>query len=844
MRKIWMPTVLLLAGVALSSAEITRFKTAADSWDNAFAAALKSTQYLTLPPGEYKLTRTLEVPNGLTLVFENGAALVSSAAPVIRFTGGTLTLEGRGRPGRLEGTATGRRGWSTSRRAAVIDLNHTAAGKASAELVVRNMTIKGFNGIDGYWRRPEKGNVGAVDIAGCRFECAEKAIGILVPELRSCRIENSVFDGADGPIFLNCPIPDGVVIRGNILRNFGRCGMMIGKAGQIAEGCTRHVPNAIVHDNQLLGGGRGETIRDSYTQGILIYGHNVSVQGNIVRDVNRGEPLPDGSIGRQIRTPEGEILRGKTIKVNGKPRRLAGAAIYLKANRALVQGNICTNSGWRSVIEIKTGGKEHFVSVVGNVVDGRALAVDESFGFECNSGRSLWANNVVYDMPHQAFVVRSGFENTFLNNLIVNAKVGFALSGRTPGQNELIAGNRFINVKFPVALDGKKLREGTGRDVYLPPPARIGDHDELPAPGPAWYGRQLLRGDRMYLGVKKDSEYRWMELTGKIIPVKRYRIVGPELAFNADQSGRQKTGKKAWNNPLHPGWTLFMRSAGEKPINPNDGHISFDTKNFKTGGRSLKIAFRGVAGEWRLRQALSLRPGARYRATAVVRGEEPENLRLEVIGANGFSEQIRARDDRNWQTLSVDFTTPSHSGRCTLSVRGSKTTAEKAAWLDSVSVRELEEVSATGRAYKVSGPELAAPATMTEPGKLPAGWDASTPTANLVLKSGEDRTLSVARKDSTGNLLLSQNVKLEPGKRYRATAALKSVSLRRISFSVKTPDGRSFAGRSPDSAEWETSRIDFVAPEKRGNSVLRIWIGGLKPGEEFQVGRVSLRRLE
>ena len=62
--------------------------------------------------------------------------------------------------------------------------------------------------------------------------------------------------------------------------------------------------------------------------------------------------------------------------------------------------------------------------MVNNVVDGKSLAIDESYAFECNSGRSLWANNIVYDVPQQAFVVRSGFENTFMNNLIVNARVG------------------------------------------------------------------------------------------------------------------------------------------------------------------------------------------------------------------------------------------------------------------------------------------------------------------------------------------------------------------------------------------------------------------------------------
>ena len=87
-----------------------------------------------------------------------------------------------------------------------------------------------------------------------------------------------------------------------------------------------------------------------------------------------------------------------------------------------------------------------------------------------------------------------------------------------PGQNELIAGNRFLNVEHPVAVDNKENTEGVGEDILLPPPARIENNAELPEPGPKWHGRQIVRGDKIYLGIRQGEEYCWMEMQGKVLP--------------------------------------------------------------------------------------------------------------------------------------------------------------------------------------------------------------------------------------------------------------------------------------------------------------------------------------
>lgn len=72
--------------------------------------------------------------------------------------------------------------------------------------------------------------------------------------------------------------------------------------------------------------------------------------------------------------------------------------------------------------------------------------------------------------------------------------------------------------------------------------------------------------------------------------------------------------------------------------------------------------FPDSSGQWRLRQPVSLERGERYRATAVVRGDEPRNLHLEVF-AGGRSFQVRAEDKKSWQTLTMDFQVPKKAGR-------------------------------------------------------------------------------------------------------------------------------------------------------------------------------------
>ena len=834
MKKTFILSAIAAAMTLAAQVDLAAFKTASNTWADAFNAAKAKDSTIKIPKGTYNISKTLEVTSDLRLIFEEGAHFAFSVAPAIRLKSGTLRMESDGAGAKL--TSSGKfTGFATADRGTMIDLNYSGKDPKlpPASLIMRNMELKAGMCVDGADKKIGAEKIGVIDIEKCRFYAGERGVDLICPQVKSLRaVENKFFGGNVG-LQVMAAIPEGAYVCGNILREIGRAAIVLGKGGQIAQGCTTHLPNAIVHDNQILKGGHGAKLTHSYIHGILIYGHNVSVQGNIVRDFNRGVPVPGARAGQHLLV-DGKVYRERSRMSNGKSIRLAGAAIYLKANRAIVHSNICTNSGWRSVIEIKTGGKEYYTSVINNVVDGKSLAIDESFAFECNSGRSLWANNIVYDVPHQAFVVRSGYENSFMNNLIINAKVGFALSGRTPGQNELLNGNRFIDVEYPIALDGKKPRHAGGLDVHLFPPSHLSADAELPVPSQAHAGRMVVKGSSIFYCVNTGKGFTWMELSGKAVKQKEWRVVGPELVLNADQSGKDKL-PPSLSNPLYPGWTCYMRNANEKVLDPKDGHVTFDTENFLTGGRSLKFYFKGTTGEFNVRQPLNLTPGKRYRAFAKVKGEEPRNWRLEVLLPGGFSEQIRAQEDQNWQTLSVDFTLPPSSGSCTLMVRGSKTSEGKAMWLDSVSVRELQDASLPPpRVRKTVGDDLLAKS------KTPIKWTASPADGIIKKEDGGVVAVSAQKKRS---LLYSARVFLTPGKDYRFALELKNDRPHLSAPSVKI-GSKGFSCRTTNSTDWQKNEVDFTVPAGKGDVNLRVWTGGIAPGEFFRIRNLSVKELE
>jgi len=309
-----------------------------------------------------------------------------------------------------------------------------------------------------------------------------------------------------------------------------------------------------------------------------------------------------------------------------------------------------------------------------------------------------------------------------------------------------------------------------------------------------------------------------------------------------------------------------MLSSNEKVLNPADGHVSYDKENFQTGTQSLKVAFQSVSGNWQLSQGISLEAGKRYRASAVVRGEEPLNLRLVVLDAAGKGHQVRAVDQLDWQRLSVDFVTPGHSGKITLRVWSSKTNAGKAAWVDSVSVRELqeEELDENGKVIirpqqilEERGENLLVNAdfqalSKTLEGTLPKGWGLSFSAERKDVPDGELRhiafnrdagALEIGFKNSKGNLLLSQSVKLVPGGQYRATAKLQSDFPLQVVLGVKTADQKNHSARPLAEKDWQIQTVDFTVPEQAGSTNIRIWASNLPENQLIRIASVSVREL-
>lgn len=282
-----------------------------------------------------------------------------------------------------------------------------------------------------------------------------------------------------------------------------------------------------------------------------------------------------------------------------------------------------------------------------------------------------------------------------------------------------------------------------------------------------------------------------------------------------------------------------MQNANEKKLNPNDGYITFDTKNFLTGNRSLKFLFKGTTGAWNLTQPLHLTPGKRYRAIARVKGEEPRNLRLEVILPNGFSSPCRGKDDQNWQTLSVDFVTPPNSGVCRLLVWGSKTSEGKAAWLDSVSVRELVDVSQP--AAPPAPPRKTVGEDLLSKGGKSAKWVIASPTKAGMVKKEADNVTALTVK-AKGSFIYNTRTQLVPGKEYRFAFEIKNDRARLCSPSVRCGK-QDFGCTLSPLADWQKGHIDFTVSEGKGDTALRFWAGNVMPGEHVRLRNISLKEL-
>lgn len=512
------------------------------------------------------------------------------------------------------------------------------------------------------------------------------------------RVENSLFTGAARMgILFTSPMPGGAVVRGNVLEQIGiRAIQLSGQVNMIRDGAVEHLPSAIVHDNQILGGGQQAGIHTAYIMGILVYGHNVSIQNNVIRDFNRGQPVPGEPYGHHLPDGRGGFHQSAWVEDDqandARGRRLAGAAIYAKARTGLISGNICTNSGWRSVIEVKTGGLEPYVQISNNVVDGSSLCIDGSFGFESDSGRSVWSNNLIYNMPDTAIVVRSRRQNTFVNNVIHHARRGFSVPSEGAAE-ELLLNNHFVNVQEPIHGQGVMT---AGVQWTAPPVLMVPSYRALPAPEAKHRGRLAIvldqESDELVVCIQRQGRYVWQTVgasESKHVSVgalqsESWKPVGENLLLNPDflLDTVQESGGP---DPSWPaGWRVSVTGL------PVASVLNYDTEMDEPGDRALR-AFHHQSFNWLIEQAIAMEPGADYRIQAVVRASEVDTRTLlqVLLGENRVSEPVVYVHSNQWTTATLDLTVP-EDGVSTAVVRlWSANRAGQVVWVDGLRVQRL-----------------------------------------------------------------------------------------------------------------------------------------------------------
>lgn len=143
----------------------------------------------------------------------------------------------------------------------------------------------------------------------------------------------------------------------------------------------------------------------------------------------------------------------------------------------------------------------------------------------------------------------------------------------------------------------------------------------------------------------------------------------------------------------------------------------------------------------------------------------------------------------------------------------SKTSAGKAAWFDSVSIKELVED------VKLSGENMLSSKN---------SWTTS-PKGNPVkpLDNGSLEIISGSR----ANMLISCRIKLAPSNKWRFSADMSVKG----SASVVLPDGKKVLSHS---------FVDFTTPEKEGFTTLRFWIPAQQPGSKIVISNIRLHKIE
>lgn len=615
-----------------------------------------------IPGGRrYVVKSTVELKKGVTIHLERGAVIAGEGIDAlfsVKGHGRFILEGGDGRP-MLEN--------DESKAGIVVEVMDVPEG-GEASLFIRGLHLKGkacISALDpGKKYQEATGSfLGELKIEDAHLEASDRGVVYHRGRLRSLRVLDSLFTGtANRGLWVSCPITEGAYVRGNRFLDMGTDAIRLGggKAFMVDDGALDHISAATIHENQILGGGQRAKEETSYACGILVYGNNVSIQGNIVRDFNRGEPVPGERVGHHFKLNDGTWHRGPWLTPEGKPRRrLAGAAIYAKARHGVISNNICTNSGWRAVIEVKTGGRHPYFLVANNIVDGRSLAIDDSFGFEPNVAKALWVNNVVFNMPYMAFKVSNRMQSAYVNNVIHDSKIGFQLADAPSEAPEIVSNNHFFNVESPVVgLSGKHYTLA----VSPPMPIRVESEAALPAVDEEQRGRLAMicseEGDKVAVAKRIGDQYGWAVLNegSDYIHVSgggagpNWKIAGPNLVRNPGLEIRAVSGRNAG---LPEEWNFSCSNDNvEASACINTVEETGRGKVLKIGGAELPRF------NWILQQRLALEAGRSYRVRAMVHRSDPKNSVSLILEAGEAKKSVAAKSAGEWEELVLHLTTP------------------------------------------------------------------------------------------------------------------------------------------------------------------------------------------
>jgi hypothetical protein len=653
------------------------------NWDKAYASACTAAGVggsIIFPANNYKFKNVIEIKNSITLIFQGGCISTDKETLFRIISGENINFLGQGQATLLinENGKTVRKG-NQKLIPSIIDLEYVSA-QAAPSITVRNLNFKGVTGLCGILRS-NKGGLNNLTVRNCKFTCSYAGIAHRHSKVNSLAVKDCHFNGGLFGVRVMSPIPNGARVENNILKNIQVIAIRLsgGRVNQISQGCTRDMMSAIIHGNQILDSANKHQMR-SYVCGVLAYGYNVSIQNNIVRNFNRGERISGLSKGNQIRMPDGKINISAWRTEKGKRKRIAGAALYAKGRNVIISNNICSNSGYRAVIEIKTAGLEPYAIVSGNILDGSSLAPHDSYGIECLTSKAIWSNNLFYNMPNTAFALRSLKQNTFINNVIYDSRSAFMIMD-SGNQEELIKGNRLVNVKY-------KFIDVYGKPLVNPPITQtaqatiiVRGSDELPKPSERNQGQMAVvrdrNSDQVFICARRNGKYLWqqvklelpaLQLSWSELPVGKNLIKNPTL--------KPATGKKF----LIDAWKIWVEKV---PY----GQFFKHEKSALCAGVMNVGKSRGYS--WILSQKEMLQPNRKYRLSAYVKVDSDLTCVTLSVNVDKNRHTVINQLNNKWEKLSIDFRAAG-LGKTDISFYGRQCGNAKKIWIKDVKLFMLK----------------------------------------------------------------------------------------------------------------------------------------------------------